>query len=501
MKKRLFKGLTASVIAVMLAAVMALIPVSATFTYRGVTYPGMNPEPSESYKYATESVYSDGKTWYPNYDAYYEKNDYAPLGIKEPIHHYSNSRQYFNADTGDYLTEDRPNTPYVYYVSRKVSNTDGDGVSYKAADGNFYPTTALAQEAGSTLIQMREYKHRGSGDYFNIKTGRYYATLSDALNATGSAYDILLYLDTVWYDRNYTETYFNFNTQVFYLSEAEAYEASPTVHITRQVTPSQGYYFNRATGDFYVTLYEAVGHSRESDVIRATSFSFTNGIMNSFGYDEGYYGMPTYTPTFTDDAGYNTVTPTDEATSSSPYDAESTATLRTNASQKGWAALAKLVNNTSAGANIMINLNQDKYVSSTFMKAVAGRDINVTIVTSGATIRFNGFDIYNPKDMPIAVVFSANIPNDVAFKTRSAASADSTSVFTIGADVDLGAVVSLTVRFNASREEDNAALYHYHTGATETKLVDSKEIGENGSTTFEIREGGQFMVCIKETDK
>jgi hypothetical protein len=501
MKKRLFKGLTAAITAVVLAVMTVILPVSATFTYRGVSYPGTNPEPSSANHYATETVYYNGSLWFPNYDAYYEKNEGAPSSIRAPHHAYSSSRQYFNASTGDYIASEPGDSPYIYRITRTLSDTEGNGTSYKAKNGKFYPNKELAQEAGYTLGQITLYEHRGSGNYFNVETGRYYKTLADALNASGSAYDIRILVEGVWYDRNYTETYFNPQTHYFYLSEAEAYAAAPTNKISKHTTATQGYYYNLANGNFYLTYDMAVAHSKAEDVIRATSFSFSNGILDSFGFDAGYYGMPTYTPIFRDDTGYNSATPTDTATSSSPYDEGSTAALRSNLNQKGWAVLAKLVNNSSAGANILINLNQDTYVSSTFMKAVAGRDINVTLVSPvGATIRFSGLDIYSPKDMPVAIAYSATIPTDVYQNTRSVAGADSSSVLTFGENVDLGAVVTLNVRFNASRVEDTAELYLYSAASKKASLVDSKEIGENGATAFEIRKGGQFIVCIKEAE-
>lgn len=498
MKKRLLKGLTAAIISAVLAVTMTLLPVSAAFTYNGIRYAGNNPEPSSGNNYATETVYYDGYVWYPNYDAYYEDNVNKPVSIRKPHNAYSSSRPYFNAKTGDYVASDPTNSPYIYYVSRMLSDSEGDAVSYKAVDGNYYPDRDYAADAGFNDMQLTKLEHRGSGNYFNVKTGRFYGTLADALNATGSAYDILLSVNGEWYDRNYTETYFNPATQYFYLSEAEAYAAKPSKTISKHVTPTQGYYYNLANGNFYITFEAAAAHSKAADVIRATSFSYSNGILNSFGIDSSYYGMPTYTPIIRDDTGYNAATTTSVA-SESAYDANSTATLRSNASNKGWATLAELVNNSSAGANIMINLNQDTYVSKTFMKAVSGRDINITLVSAnGATIRFNGLDVYSPKDMPVAINYSASVPAAVYESTVRDASADSASQFTFGADVDLGAVVKVTVRFNASRAYDSAALYHYHASATKSSLVDSKEIGENGSATFEIREGGQFIVCIIE---
>jgi hypothetical protein len=499
MKKRLFKWLTAAITAMILAVMTVIMPVSASFYYNGILFPGERYVPTGSNNYASETVFGNGTFWFPNLDAYYEFNTNRPITERAPYDEYSNSRAYFDTKTGNYVPDNKLDSPYVYYISRFTSNTEGDGVAYKTSDGDFYPTLEMANEAGHNDVSLVIYQHRGAGNYFNKETGRYYSTLSDALNATGSAYDILLFLDYRWLDRNYTEVYYSNKTHKYYLSEAEAKANNNNLTPKRSVTSMQGYYFNRANGNFYLTAALAAQPSSAGDVIRATSFSFANGIMNSFGVYPGGVGQPIYTPLAPDDAGYSISTPNTDAASMSPYDQDSTATLRSNYNYKGWAEIADLAEATSAGANIMVYTNQDTYVSSTFMRSVAGRDINVTLVApNGATIRFSGLDIYNVKDVPISVVYNAQIPTDVYRTTTRAAKADSSSTFTIGADVDLGVVVKLTVRFNASRENDTASVYHYHADTKKATLVDSKTIGEDGATVFELREGGQYIVCITE---
>jgi formaldehyde-activating enzyme involved in methanogenesis len=133
------------------------------------------------------------------------------------------------------------------------------------------------------------------------------------------------------------------------------------------------------------------------------------------------------------------------------------------------------------------------------MKAVSGRDINVTLINSNSTqIKFSGLDVYSVKDMPISVVYSAQIPQEAYQSALSKAKADAGTRFTIGEAIDLGTVVNVTIRFNSSREDDDVALYQYNAAKNTISLIESKTIGADGVVTFEVRNGGQFVAAITE---
>jgi hypothetical protein len=509
MKTRLKRGLAASLFAVIMAITVTVLPVSASFWFNGSSYPGTRQIPTNIY--ATENVYGNGNYWYPNLDAYYEFNTGSPSSARKPIHAYSATYKYFDYLNGDYSSNNNLNSPYVYAVDRFVSNSEGDGVAWRGSSGKYYPTQTMAQNAGVSGIDLQKYEHRGSGNYFNQATGRFYAKLADCVAASSTVEDVLINDGGLWYDRNYTETYRNSRTNKYYLSEAEAKAADSVGIVKRYLTPTQGYYFNQGNGCFYITSSIASAHTTPSDVIRASSFSYANGILNSFGVTSAYSGMPTFIPGGSDSGysgapagvtpgGTSPSTPSTLPASVSPYDENSTAALRSNYSYKGWLAIAELVNSTSAGANMTILMNQDTYVSSTFMRAVLGRDINITLINAnGSQIRFNGLDVYTAKDMPVAVVYSVNtLPADVYQKTISTADASSAASFTFGTETDLGAVVQVYIRFSASRVNDEASLYHYSTSSGTTSLVDTKTIGDDGLAIFEIRNGGQYIACIQD---
>ncbi|MDR0991945.1 MAG: hypothetical protein LBL87_03490 [Ruminococcus sp.] len=501
MKRSLTRRLAASLFAAILALAFAVLPVSASFTYNGISYPDKRQYPNNLY--ATEDVFGNGNYWYPNIEAYYEFNTLVPSATKKPVHAYSSSNNYFDYLTGDYQSHNNLNSPYVYSITRFVSNKEGGGIAWRGTSGKFYPTNVMAKDAGITGIDIRKYENRGSGNYFNTATGRYYTSLADCVAATGSAYDVLINFEGQWYDRNYTETFRNSKANKTYLSEAEAKNAADGGTIIRGLTSTQGYFFNRGTGHFYLTEANAIAPTNAADVIRAMSFSYSNGILDSFGVQPGYYyGMPTIIPY--PDAGNpegttpGGTTPSTQPISVSPYDENSTATLRSSAAYKGWLSIANLVDTISAGANMTIMLNQDTYVSSTFMRAVAGRDINVILINSNnSQIRFNGLDVYSPKDMPVSIAYrTASIPPAVYEKVLSTENPVSSSTFTVGTEVDLGAVVKVYVRFDSSRAGYDSCLYLYESSKNSASLVDSKTIDEDGLVIFEIRKGGQFIVCV-----
>jgi hypothetical protein len=518
MKKRLSKGFSAAVAAVILAVMTVILPVSASFIYNGGSYPGTRQYPSAANLYATENAYSSGLYWYPNIDAYYELNPDRdkPSIVKETVKDYSSDNSYFNYETGEYEPDNIINSPYRYKIDRFISNKSGDRVAYKGStDSVFYPTEELAVQMRYSGTYLRKYPSRGDGNYFNNSTGRFYKTRSDALAATGDAEDVFTEVDGVWYDRNYTETYFNNKAGKYYLTEAEAKASANGGEIKRYVTPTQGYFFNRYTGDFYLTQAAATDNEIADDVVEAASFSFSNGIFNSFGVPIANYGSPIYTPTGSG-TGTSSVSgapegnmpgsSTSSAASTAPtvsgtsqYDADSTAVLRSNYNYRGWESIAGVVGRLSSGTNITILTNRDTYASSTFMKAVAGKDINVTLTNSnGSQIKFNGLDVYSAKDMPISVVYNSRMPAEAYDNALRTANAETASSFAVGTEVDLGAVVQLNIPFNNSRIGYTVELYLYNSANGKTSLVDTKIITDDSVAVFEIRKGGQYVACIKK---
>jgi hypothetical protein len=252
-----------------------------------------------------------------------------------------------------------------------------------------------------------------------------------------------------------------------------------------------------------MTAYAAAYQSTENDVTQATSFGFANGYYGDYA-NYNYAGMPLFlpaaatTPSGTVPSGTTPATPA-AVPSTSPYDANSTAVLSSTYNYTGWVNIAALVDRISAGANMNIYVNSDTYVSSTFMKAVAGRDINVTLINSnGSRIGFNGLDIYTVKDMPIAVTYNSRIPADIYDDTIRRVNPDSASSFSVGTEVDLGAVVKLYIPFNSSRADYKADLYLYDSAKKTTSVVDSRTVGDDGATVFEIRRGGQYIACLND---
>jgi hypothetical protein len=490
MKNTVTKRLLSSIGALIFAVIALSVSAYADFSYNGVAYAGERQYPSSDNRYASESVFSNGNYWYPNIEAYYEFNKAAPSKIKTPSVDYSSDFTYFDYREGVYKRNNSSDSPYIYKVSRVVKEEAGDGVAYR--DGNkglFYPTKSYAMQNGIDREDLREYPRRGNGNYFNKDTGRYYQTLANARAATNDADDVLLKSGNLWYDDNYTEIYKNSLYSKYYLSEAEAAAVNPNGKVIKSVTPTQGYYFNRATGTFSFYAELSADLTYESDVISATSFSISNGTYNT-----SYTGYPIYTPGTAASTGVNTPAP---ATSESVYDVGSTAVLRSNVSYVGWSSIAGLVARASAGSNVTILTNQDTYVSSTFMKAVAGRDINIYLINpNGSQISFSGLDVYSAIDMPISVSYTAQIPQFTYKNTISRAKADTGAAITIGTETDLGAVIKVNIRFDSDNEGDDVALYAYSSANNTVTLVESQTIGENGVTAFEIRKGGQFITAI-----
>jgi hypothetical protein len=454
--------------------------------------------PTSSRRYASEFVYSDAIYWYPNLEAYYQFNSFAPIITREPLVAYTPDRyNYFDNTTGSYVESSMDYLDGVYRISRtNVSNTANQYTSYRAGDGFYYPTLELANEHTDLRDdQVSTTLKQGSGMYFSIYTGNYYSTYSAALSGSNNnASYVMTKLNNSFYDYRYTPIYKNSLTNKYYTSQAAAQNAHKNGVVTSSATPTQGYYFNAATGRFYIYQAEALDATKNAaDVIPATSLAYSNGIYNYYPTDSGqmpYYYDGAYNP-------YPTTTTTPAANTTTNNTVSSGAAyIDSNKAYIGWDDIASYVNSRSNGSSVTVNMNRQVIVPQTFFQDIEDKNVNVTFLNSnGSRFTVNGADIVNPKAINVEITYSVkNCPQSVINEYRSGAV--SASQFEMGNGSTFGFDGTITIGFAASRAGNTVRLYLYNEDTEKLKLVDTTTIGSNGRTGFSIDRSGSYVAII-----
>jgi hypothetical protein len=431
--------------------------------------------PRAAYRYASEHIYGDTVYWYPNLEAYYEFNDVAPAFIRTPITAYSSDRfYYFDNTTGNYVDKDSRTNDGVYRITERVNTTNGNEyTAYHAGNGYYYPTNDIARSHTTSHETIDTVLKNGTGNFFSIRNGNRYATFAAAVSGSGGNVSyVMTLIGGTYYDYRYTPIYQNSETNKYYLTYAEAAAAFKNSTVTEFATPTEGYYFNRATGRFYVTeAYALAATNNPEDVTTAASLAYGYG-------------------------GYYPVVPTTPSTGSSTAVSSGDAYLSANSAYKGWTSLANYINGRQNGSDVVINMNNQTTVPKSFFSSIQYKDADVTFVNSnGSRITINGADITDPQALNFAVTYSVKtVPASAISKYSKGGIAS--SQMKIGDDADFGLYSTVSVSFNSSRAGKTVRLYYYNPSTGKLSLSDSSVISSNGRATFSIRKGGTYCAII-----
>ncbi|MDR0904011.1 MAG: hypothetical protein LBM59_05205 [Ruminococcus sp.] len=432
--------------------------------------------PRAALRYASDNIYGDALYWYPNLEAYYQFNTAAPAYISKPITPYSSDRfTYFDNTIGNYVDRDLRTEDGVYLVSRAVNTTNGNEyIAYQAGNGYYYPTEALAKTHTTNRETVNTVLRNGTGLYFSIRNGERYSTYAYAVSASGgnTSY-VMTYINGQYYDYTYTPIYKNNTNNKYYLTSAEAAAAFKGATVSELATNTAGFYFNRATGRFYLTEELAIAATElQADVVRATSYA---------------YGYGVYAP----------VIPSTPSTGGSSASVSSgDAYLSSNTSYKGWTSLASYINGRAAGSDVRIEMNKQTSVPQSFFSSIRYKDVDVTFENdNGSRFTINGADITEPAALNVTVTYSTNtIPSTAISKYKDGAL--SASQMKIGDDVDFGLYSIVSVGFSAERAGKTVRLYYYNPQTGKLSISDSSVISTNGRATFSIRKGGNYCAII-----
>ncbi|MDR0987080.1 MAG: hypothetical protein LBL98_05250 [Ruminococcus sp.] len=433
--------------------------------------------PRSAYRYASENVYGDAIYWYPNLEAYYQFNNVPPAYIRQPATPYSSNRfTYFDNVTGNYVDRDGLINDGVYLVTQTVNTVNGNEyVAYQVgSNGLYYPTEALARSHAGAKIEINTVLKNGTGLFFSIRTGNRYSTFAAAVTGSGGIVsNVMTYIAGQYYDYSFTPVYLNGDTNKYYLTAAEAAAAYKGATVTEVATPTGGYFFNRATGRFYLTeAYALEATKNEADVVRATSYAY--------GY--GVYAPIVNTPS--------------TGSSSSAAVSSGDAYLAANTSYKGWTSLANYINGRTAGADVRIEMNKQTSVPKSFFDAIQYRDADVTFENdNGSRFTINGADITEPKALNVDVTYSIKTIPSTAIN-KYADGALSASQMKIGDDIDFGLYAVVSVGFNASHAGRTVRLYYYNTETGKLSISDSSVVSTNGRASFSVRKGGNYCAII-----
>jgi hypothetical protein len=472
------------------AALAAALVFSAAVP--SVSVAAMNGEavPYTYYRYASDMVYGDGQFWYPNLEAYHQlnpKND--PVYAVKPSVPYSEKNCYFDSENGYYVDESQTFRLGVYKITRADSTeSKREYTAFLAGDGYYYPSLQLARNntASNKTASINRVLRRGDGIYFSMVSGRFYTTNASALSASnGNARYIMLEVEGKHYDYRYTPVFRNSSNGKYYLSPEEAADANIKGKVLGSATSSQGYYFNRSSGRFYVYRDSAIAVSSINDVVKASSLAVSNGITSDVSNSEvPYYYDGVYNPSYTG---------TDNASAKA-----GDAYVYNNVTYAGWSGIISYIERRASGSVININMNQQVYVPDYFIEYIKNRGVTIVFIhENGARITLKGSDINKVNNVHIGVTYSTgNIPaNTVRSLGKGAVS---TSQFRLGDNSVYGFNANITVTFNKERAGKSVKLYYYDPITGKTAYMDTSTIAENGRAIFEVNRGGDFCAVIME---
>lgn len=172
-------------------SVYTLIGGSSSTTDPGATdtwYPTLDSERSV---YSTLSYLGNNGKWYTS-KALADKYGLGYSGTSKSSNwsDYSSSTStiYFDAESGYYTTA---NGTFRYVVKNKTDGFYSTSFgSYRAADGLYYPTITAAKNASYSFNGTTTYTTvytTANARYFSVKTGNFYPSYTDAVNASGSS--------------------------------------------------------------------------------------------------------------------------------------------------------------------------------------------------------------------------------------------------------------------------------------------------------------------------
>jgi hypothetical protein len=442
--------------------------------------------PKTQYRYVSDKVYGDVNYWYPNIDAYNQFNSSKPIYERAPTRAFTEDRFcYFDSENGTYVDKSQAYRLDVYEVKLRESKPTGRVyTAYLAGNGLYYPTESLAlANTDTNKKDVSSVSKRGTGIYFALNTGSFYDTYAAALTATnGRPTYIMLEHDGKYYDYRYTPLYRNSATGKYYLSYQEAADANIKGKITYSATLTQGYYFNRATGHFYMTRDDAKKASRLVDVIAATSLPYSNGVYSAGEGDVPYYEDGVYNPYYT------------EGDNSSVKNGD--AYIYNNTSIAGWNSITTYVKNRGNGTAINVNMNKQRTIPKSFLEALKDKEITVVFINeNGSRFSIKGTDITTPKAIDIGMSYGTNnIPASVLKTVRTGAL--SSSQFTLGDYSSYGLTGKITVAFNKERAGKKVNLYYFNPQTGKAVFIDSATIEDNGRASFRVTRSGDYVAVI-----
>lgn len=151
-------------------------------------YPKLDSERSV---YSTLSYLGNNGKWYTS-KALADKYGLGYSGTSKSSNwsDYSSSTStiYFDAESGYYTTA---NGTFRYVVKNKTDGFYSTSFgSYRAADGLYYPTATAAMNASYSFNGTTTYTTvytTANARYFSVKTGNFYPSYTDAVNASGNS--------------------------------------------------------------------------------------------------------------------------------------------------------------------------------------------------------------------------------------------------------------------------------------------------------------------------
>lgn len=347
-----------------------------------------------------------------------------------------------------------------------------------------------------------------TGYWQNSRTGTIYLNREDALKEAASADYIVPYYGNSYYPGNATPgSIYKYRYKgVDYPSIEAAMRAGGTalgvdifyLPVGTDGSTSYYYYYN---GTYYGSLtaaQNAGGKKLGEDITLVPYNYYGNAYNNYYGYygNNYYYGMYadpyyTYQQIIKNNNTSSSSSSSKEAEDGEPY-------IYGNKKKAGWDTVVSYINSAKKGATINVDMNGAVVVSESVMKALKGKDVNVRFVLdNGVRWTVNGKNITNVRSVNIYTEYNINyIPASLVKKASENAITKAQIGFTTSFD-DLGTKATVSVKFSKSRAGCTAVAYRYDPNTNSLKGVSKSTVQSDGRCSFNITEGGPYLVVLK----
>ncbi len=392
-----------------------------------------------------------------------------------------------------------------------------DGSYVYFAGTYYYPNRAAARNAGydddeiSRSTLSADYRYATTRRWFNYEMGRYYTSSTAANNAhPGTYYSVNN--DNDYYGEAVPPTNLRYasNTGLvfraggyYYPNYNAARDAGYSASQISQITPNYAYsssrrWFNYRNGNYYSTETAAENATSYGDDAYQVTGTGNDSYQNDY-YDDPYYQyfMNLYGINPYASGGLGGLPSSGLPNANNTVNTSEPVVTSGSRRYAGWNNVAAVINAASRGTTVNVTMNDTTSVTKAVLDTAKAKGVNIRLtLKNGAVWTIEASKITSTGNKSLSVVYNTgNVPSGLM--TAAKKGAISTAQITVGNSGSLGMTAGVTVKFSTNRAGNLATIYRHDAANRRLVAVDRATIGSNGAATFDIKNGGDYVVVIR----